>query len=243
VRILENLNKVKFRTDKNIIDINKLNIVAIVPVRGRPQVIGDKSLLELTIQKAKKSKYLKAIYVSTDCEETAREARALGAQVPFLRDERYSKPHVDLEKVQQYTLQQLEEKNILPDIVVSLEITFPFRDDTLIDDLIFELITQGLDTVVPSKEEFNSCWIEENGAYRRIDEGFIPREFKKPVFTSYKGLGCATYAVFIREGKLFGSKVGIYKITNPNSFIEVREEKDFELALKLLQPESVKEFS
>jgi CMP-N-acetylneuraminic acid synthetase len=51
-------------------------------------------------------------------------------------------------------------------------------------------------------------------------------------------LGCATYAVFVREGKLFGNKVGIYKISNPNSFIEVRDAKDFELAEKLIKDES-----
>jgi len=235
VKILEEIRANNFGTKHNRVDIEKLNIIAIVPVRGRPQIIGGHSLLELTLKRANQSKYLKAVYVSTDNEETARESRELGAQVPFLRDGKYSQPHVDLEKVLQYTLNELEESKILPDIVVSLEVTFPFRDETLIDDLIFELITQGLDTVVPSKEEFNSCWIEDNGVYKRIDEGFIPRAFKKPVFTGYKGLGCATYAVFIREGKLFGNKVGIYKISNPNSFIEVREEKDFELAEKLIR--------
>jgi len=239
VKILERLQVNNFDARKNMLDIEKLNIVAIVPVKGKPQVVGRKSLLEHTIHTARESKYLKDIFVSTDCDQTAREARSLGAKVPFLRDAQYSQPHVDLEKVIQYSLLELEKRGVWPDIVVLLEITFPFREKTLIDDLIFELVAQGLDTVVPSKEEFNSCWIEENGAYKRIDEGFIPREFKKPVFTACKGLGCATYAVFIREGKLFGSKVGMYKIENPHSFIEVRDKKDFVLAEILMSQQEV----
>jgi glycosyltransferase involved in cell wall biosynthesis len=234
VRILEEHQVNNFDSRNNTIDIEKLNVVALIPVKGESPVVAGRSLLEYTIVRAKSSRYLKKIIVSTDNQKTAELARSLGAEVPFLRDTSFSGARVDLEQVLQYSLQELEKRDIWPDIVVSLEITFPFRDQNLIDDLIFDLVDKGLDTVIPAKDEYNSCWIEESGNYRRIDEGFTPREFKKPVFVAIKGLGCATYPNFIREGKLFGNNVGMYKITNPNAFIEVRSKNDFLLAESLL---------
>jgi CMP-N-acetylneuraminic acid synthetase len=190
--------------------------------------------LEYTIARAKSSRYLKKIIVTTDNEKTAALARSLGAQVPFLRDASFSGARVDLEQVLQYTLKELEKRDIWPDIIVSLEITFPFRDPSLIDDLVFDLVDKGLDTVIPAREEFNSCWIEEKGNFRRVDEGFTPREFKKPVYVAIKGLGCATYPNFVREGKLFGNNVGMYTLRNPNASIEVRSKNDFLLAETIL---------
>lgn len=234
VRILEEHQVNNFDSRKNNIDIEKLNVVAVIPVKGESPIVGGRPLLEFTIARAKASRYLKKVIVSTDNPKTAEVARSLGAEVPFLRDGSLSGARINLEQVLQYSLAELEKRDIWPDILVSLEITFPFRDATLIDDLVFELVDKGLDTVVPAKEEFNSCWIEENGSYRRIDEGFTPREFKKPVFVAIKGLGCATYPNFVREGKLFGNNVGMYKIVNPNAFIEVRSKNDFLLAESLL---------
>lgn len=235
VRILEKMQVNNFDPRKNVIDASKYNVVAVIPVKGEPITVADRSLLEYTIKNAKESKYIKKIIVSTDSEKTAQLARRLGAEVPFVRDGSYSQPYVDLEKVYQYTLHELEERKILPDILVLLEVTFPFREKNLIDDMIYQLVDQGLDTVVPAKQEFNSCWIEENDNYKRIDEGFIPREFKKPVYTSFKGLGCVTHAVFVREGKMFGGNVGMYKINNPYSFIEVRDKSSLPLAEQLMK--------
>ena len=234
VRILEEHKVNNFNSRKNNIDIEQLNIVALIPVKGESPVVAGRPLLEYTILRAKASRYLKKIIVSTDNEKTAQLARSLGAEVPFLRDASFSGARVDLEQVLQYSLQELEKRDIWPDIVVSLEITFPFRGPDLIDDLIFELVDKGLDTVIPAREEFNSCWIEESRSYRRIDEGFTPREFKKPVYVAIKGLGCVTYPNFIREGKIFGNEVGMYTLRNPNAFIEVRSKNDFLLAESLL---------
>ncbi len=234
VRILEEHQINNFDSRKNNIDIEKLNVIAIIPVKGEAPIVAGRSLLEYTIARAKASRYVKKVVVATDNEKTAQLARELGAETPFMRDASLSGARVDLEQVQQHSLKELEKRDIWPDIVVSMEITFPFRDAALIDDMLFELIDKGLDTVLPAKEEFNSCWMEENGGYRRIDEGFTPREFKKPIYIAIKGLGCVTYPSFVREGKLFGNNVGMYKITNPNAFIEVRSKSDFLLAETLL---------
>lgn len=231
VRILES----SFDINKNVRDIDKLETMAIIPVKGEMLYLNDKPLIEYTITRAKESKYIKKIIVSTDNEKIAQISEKLGAEVPFLRDPIYSQDYVDLEKVLKYSLEEIEKRGYLADIVVSLEITYPFREKHLIDNLILQLVNSGLDTVIPAKEEFESCWVEEKEGFKRIDEGFIPRKFKKPIYIGVKGLGCATYPIFIREGKLFGRKVGMYKVKDPYAFIEVREKKDIEIAEVLMK--------
>jgi glycosyltransferase involved in cell wall biosynthesis len=239
VKILENIYSENGKK-KNRIDINHLNVVAIIPVKGQPLNVLKKSLLEYTIQQAKNSKYIKQVIVAPDDEKVGASAKELGADVPFIRDASYSAEYVDIEAVMKYSLEEIEASGVWPDIIVLLNITFPFREKGLIDEMIFELVDKGLDTVLPVKEEFNSCWIEEDEEYKRLDEGFIPRKFKNPILTDIKGLGCVTHSLFVREGKLFGSKVGMYKIKNKISFTEVREENDIELAEILMEKWEVK---
>jgi rhamnosyltransferase len=230
VRILEDLDNRSLATTNNTLDIEGLNIVAVIPVRDEDMILGGRHLYEYTIEHARKSKYLKQIIVSTDDDKVCSRALALGAEIPFMRDAKHSRFDVILEQLMQYTLRELESRNMFPDILVMMEITYPFRNDHLIDDMIRQLVTEGLDTVIPARKEYNSCWIEKDGAYKRIDEGHIPRQFKNPTYTGLKGLGCVTHAAPIREGQLFGEKVGIYEVPDSLSCIEVRNREDCMLA-------------
>ena len=234
VRILENLGNDSFTTAKNTLDIDRMNIVAIIPVRDEDMTVGGRQLYEYTIEHAKSSRFIKQVIVSTNDEEIRSKATAMGAEVPCLRDEEHSNFDVILEQLMQYTLRELEDRAIFPDILVMMEITYPFRDVSLIDDMILHLVTEGLDTVIPARQEYNSCWIEENGAYKRIDQGYIPRQFKNPTYTGIKGLGCVTYTAPVRDGQLFGERVGIYEIPDSWSCIEVRNSRDRTLAETLM---------
>jgi len=201
------------RTTRNTLDIESLNIVAIVPIRDENMTVGGRELYEYTIEHAKQSRYVSQTIVSTDNEEIRSNAIKMGASVPFLRDEAHSTFDVILEKLMQYTLKELEDRRIYPDVLVMMEITFPFRDARLIDEMIHQLVTEGLDTVIPARKEYSSCWIEDDGLYKRIDQGYIPRQFKKPTYTGLKGLGCVTQPSTIRKGQLFGESVGIYNVS------------------------------
>ncbi|MFA5088095.1 MAG: glycosyltransferase family 2 protein [Candidatus Omnitrophota bacterium] len=234
-KILEDLSERKGMPAKDVYKIKHLNVIALIPVKGKVPRLGGKPVLEYTVQAARDSKYIKDIIVSTDDEATAKLANTLGAKTPFLREAAYSKDHVDLEKVYQYSIGQIEKQSIYPDIVVLLEMTFPFRPKNLIDELITQLVSQGLDTVFPARKEFDSCWIKKDKKITRIDEGFIPRKFKDPVYIGCKGLGCATFPLFLREGKIFGEKVGFYDIPDSRYFLEVREEHDFIVAEKFFK--------
>jgi glycosyltransferase involved in cell wall biosynthesis len=232
VRILESLSpKIK---DNIHVDFEKLNVVAIIPVKGEISYLNGSPLIEYTLEQARHSKHIRHIIVSTDNRETAELAESLGAESPFLRDESLSMDFVDTEKVMQYSLNKLEEKGMYPDLVVYLEITFPFRPEGLIDAMIEDLVINGFDSVIAGKKEFKSIWKFENEKAERIDKGYIPRKYKEPCFIGLMGVGCVTHPEVLREGSLLGTKIGIYGNDNPLSSIEVRSPEDYEIAGTLM---------
>jgi glycosyltransferase involved in cell wall biosynthesis len=227
VRVLESLASDE---KKSSLNADKLNIVALIPIKGEVVFLGNRPLIEYTIERALQSRYIKNTIVLTDNEKLAKISKKAGADVPFIRDESYSADHVDLETVLNYSLNILEDQKILPDVLTILEATFPFRSTSLIDDLIEQLLSQGLDSVIPGIPEYGSHWTQRDGALERVDEGDIPRVLKKPIYRGLRGLGC-----YVREKKIYGDRVGIMEIFDPHSEIEVRDENGVKLAEKLLE--------
>lgn len=235
VRILESMhNDYAYKA----IDITKLNIIALIPVRGAVRRLNNKPLLAYTIEAARQSKYIKKTVVSTDNPDTANLARELGAEAPFMRDASLSGSHVNLAEVLCYSLKKIEGFGIFPDVVVSLEITFPFRPKGIIDDMIEHLSQKGLDSVIAARRENKAIWKERNGVILQLDEGLTPRQFKEPTFIELKGIACVTHPEFIRHGRLLGEKTGIYELNDPYSHLEVRDERDFEMASLLFKGRS-----
>jgi N-acylneuraminate cytidylyltransferase len=210
-----------------------MNVVAFIPVRGEVRYLGGKPLLQYTVEQARASKYIKKVIVSTDNEDTAALAKSVGAETPFLRDRSFSRPDVDLAKVLRHSLEKTELAGIFPDIVVCMEITFPFRPKDLIDNMIAQLAENGFDSVVAARLENKTIWQERDGRIGMITDGIVPRELKEPVFIELKGVGCVTHPEFLRGGRLMGSKIGIYELKNPYSHLEVRDEEDIKMASML----------
>lgn len=233
VKILERLD---IRLKKNLhVDIKNLNIIAIVPFKGNINDMDGLPLLKHTITATKQSKFIKKVIISTDSPETAKLSKELGAEVPFLRKELLSQDFIDIETVLQYSLDKIEDEGIYPDVIVYLEVTYPFRPPNLIDNAIVQLIESGLDTVIAGKKEFRSIWKKEQGNITRIDkEGTVPRKYKEPYYLEVKGLCSVTYPEFIRQGALYGTKIGLLEVSDPLSLVEIREKSQMDLANILL---------
>lgn len=231
VRILESLHS--DYTYKSI-DARNLNIVALIPIKGPVQYLNNQPLLSYTLRRVFESKYIKKTIVSTDNIELANLAKGLGAEAPFIRDPSFSGESIDLAKVYQHSLNKIEELKIFPDIIVCLEVTFPFRPQGFIDDMILKLTQDGFDSVIAAKTENKAIWQEKEGCIEQIVEGLTPRKFKDSVFIELKGLACVTHPEFLRQGSLLGGKIGIYEVDNPYSCLEVRDDVGFKLASRLV---------
>jgi N-acylneuraminate cytidylyltransferase/CMP-N,N'-diacetyllegionaminic acid synthase len=122
-----------------------LKIIAIIPARGGSKGIPLKNIKKLgklplvahSIKAAKNSKQINRIIVSTDNKKIAEISRKYGAETPFLRPKSFSKDSSSTLDVVQHTIQFLNEvENYVPDIVIILLPTSPFRTLNLIDDSI-----------------------------------------------------------------------------------------------------------
>lgn len=233
VRIIESKQK-NYKTGK--LNPKKIKIISIIPVRGETKKLSNKYQLSYTIKAAQKSKFINDIFVSTDSKKTAKVAKSLGAKCPFIRPKHLSDPHINLEIVQKYSLNKIEKKGVLPDLVVHLEETFPFRPHKMIDEMIIRLLQDGYDTVIAAHRETGSMWYERSEKhFERIDKGDIPREFKEKTLVGIQGLCCITHPEFIRNNSLLGKKIGLFEITNQLGVFEVRSKLDRSIAEKIIK--------
>jgi len=239
VKIIENMQSAG--VSPGTLDPEKLNIISIIPIRGKDEMIGNVSQMSFTIKAAQESKFINSVYVITDNEDTASLANQLGAKVPYIRSKNFSHDYVGIEAVLRDAIERIEKSGDYPDLVVILEETFPFREKGFIEGVIKSIIIEGHDTVIAAKSESGSLWQEVNNTeFSRLDSGEIPRKFKEKSFIGLKGLCCVTHPECVRNESIILNKVGLFKIDNPLSQVEVRSEESRELANKILQ--SVKTF-
>ena len=235
IKIIDNMKQKEVRSSENQIDPSKLNVTLILPVREEGlRILGGRPLYEYSLEHAHSSSYVKSIVVSTKLETVAKNSLACGADLALIQSSDQSRFDVILEQLLQSSLRELEENQVFPDILVMLESTFPFREPAIIDRLVEQFCSGDFDTVIPAREEFNSCWMEEDGDFRRVDESYIARKFKSPYYAGIKGLCCVCSPTVIRQGQIFGNNVGLYKLRDLISTIEVRTDADVRFAESLM---------
>ena len=124
---------------------SQINILGIIGIRSGSKGVPDKNikklfgqpLVGLIIDKAKKSKYINRLIVSTDSQKYAEISRKFGAEIPCLRPIDIAKensPEIDYVKHMLSFLKN--EENYIPDIVVRLMATIPFQTTSDIDTVI-----------------------------------------------------------------------------------------------------------
>lgn len=233
VRILESIENLSPKNNRR--DPVDLRTVAIIPVRGQSRRLNGTTLLDYTVGAARATRFITDVVVSTDDKRTAKLARSLGARTPFLRPKELSEGYVDVVDVLRYTLEQIEVADGIPDLVVTLEETYPFRTPTVLDAMIERLVMEGLDTVIAARKETRAIWMEKDGEATLLAEGFMPRQLKRShAMVGLLGFGCVTHPMFLRQGNMLDGKLGIFEIEHPLSTMEVRDSSTLELAEKLI---------
>ena len=227
VRIMEGLNLNKSHKTDVLLERDTLEVVAIIPVKGEnenEEMLN--TLLKRTVASALDSKTISRVIVSTDDERIKKAAEKLGAEVPFIRPPELSAKGIRVDDVLIYTLGQLESEGYFPDIVIPIEITYPFRPESLLDKLVEQLIERGLDTVIPGFAEYRLGWWKNDDEFVRVDKFSTLKSKREPLHIGLISMGCATYPEIIRKGSRIGNKVGVVEIKNAISTFEVRNKED-----------------
>ncbi len=141
----------------------KETFLAIIPARGGSKGIPRKNIIDLrgkpligyTIEAARGSRYLDCVMVSTEDEEIAAVARALGAEVPFLRPAALAADTSRTIDAIVHAVRTLEEMGRRFDHLVLLQPTQPLRTAEDIDGAIEAYRAAGCRGLVTVSEAEN----------------------------------------------------------------------------------------
>lgn len=220
--------------DANPFDPSNADIVSFVPIRQQTDSGVDTSdaLIKETIDTVQQSEYIDDIFITTDSEQVKMNAKQWGATGGIMRPPELSAPDVEVVEVFNYTLEKLEENGRYPDLVVTVDITHPFRPAGFLDDIILFLVENGHETAIPVYPEYRSSWIENNNKLQRMNEDTV-RAKRTPVQIGLFSLGTVLYPHVLRKEDRLAGDYGLYEVENPLATIEIREQDDLKYWEKL----------
>lgn len=163
---------------------SNLEVLAIIPARGGSKsipgknirIVGGKPLIAHSIIQALESRLISRVICSTDDKEIANVARKYGAEVPFMRPDSISGDYAVDFDFHLHALRWLEEnEDYVPELIVQLRPTNPFRTVETIDRAIETLIENPQ---ADSLRGIRPCTHSPYKMWRKKNNGFI-----KPILT------------------------------------------------------------
>lgn len=207
------------------IDTNR--VVALVPARGGSKGVPKKNiqlikgypLISYTIAAGALSKKIDRVIISTDSEEIAQTALRFGAEVPFMRPAEYaSDVSGDIEFVEHAIRYMYEEEGAIPEYLVHLRPTTPFRRVEIVDEAI-ELCMKRSDCSSlrsghkASESPYKWFLKNEDGYFRSLREGLdndaanSARQSFPDVYIPDGYVDVLKSSYIIEENKLHGSQM------------------------------------
>lgn len=191
----------------------KNSILCIIPARKGSKGLKNKNIKNLngkpliawSILAAKKSKYLKKIIVSTDCEKIARISKKFGAEIPFKRPKKYAEDNSSSFSVIKHALDFFRKKNIFYKYIILLEPTSPIRQVKDLDYCIKKILNNKVDTIVSVSKVINQ------------HPSFLYYLTKKKILKPYQKKKVKTYlrrqdisSLYYLDGSIYVSNVYTY---------------------------------
>ena len=227
-----------------------MKILGLIPARGGSKgipgknikLLGEKTLLEYTVEAAKASKLLSRVILSSDDKEIIAVAEHLDLEVPFIRPSNLALDNTPSIEVVKQALKFFEEKGEKFDAVCLLQVTTPFRKHELIDRAIGKFIKGNFDSLISVREvpaEYNPHWIfEEKEGILKISTGeneIISRRQELPKAYHRDGAIYITRtSEILQNNSLYGKNIGFIDTTG-SPFVNIDEPADWELAKELLK--------
>ena len=174
------------------------DIIAIIPARSGSKSVVSKNIKHLSghpliaysIAAAKLSKKIDRVIVSTDSIKYAEIAKQYGAEVPFMRPDKYSTDVSTDRGFLIHAMQWFKDNELtLPEYWVHLRPTTPLRSIKIIDNAIDEIMTDIDSTSLRSAHRASESplkWFTKENTYFKylgLEEDFnLPKESFEQVF-------------------------------------------------------------
>ncbi|MBI3075983.1 MAG: acylneuraminate cytidylyltransferase family protein [Deltaproteobacteria bacterium] len=154
-----------------------MRVLGVIPARGGSREVRRKNLRALAgrplvayvIDAAHGARSLDRVIVSTEDDEIAEVARALGAEVPFVRPAALARDEVSLIPVVRHAMEFADAQGFRADILVSIQPTSPLLTGGDIDRAVGLLMETGCDSVMAVVR------IQQGHPYRalRVEDGQV----------------------------------------------------------------------
>ncbi len=199
--------------------------------------IGKKTLLNHSIDIAKKANVFAKIVVSTDNKKIANNARLLGAEVPFLRPKKLSRDNSSEIDAWKHAINFLKKKNIEFDALVSLPCTSPLRNVSDVLKCIKKFKTKKFDSVITVKKSnrnpyFNMVEKKKNKNYNIVitSKKYVHNRQMAPITYDVSTVCFVSNINYVlKHQNLFQGKVGIVEIPL-NRSIDIDNKMDYKIA-------------
>ena len=235
--------------------MNKYNyaigsFVAIIPARAGSKGIPDKNikvvaglpLLAHSIKTALTCFVIDKVIVSTDSEEYAQIAEKFGAKVPFLRPLEISQDDsLDIEYLQ-YTLSMLGQYDNVPEFVVLLRPTTPFRQVSKVVEATELILHEPNASAVVSVHYLEHCpykWmkISDNGYLQSPFDDMMPDDVNLPRQSFPRMLLPDGYVDVLRSKNILEANTvygdSPYPYFTPDETIDIDDLSDIKLVEKM----------
>lgn len=225
------------------------NVLGLIPARGGSKGIPRKNiallagrpLLAYTCEAALASAVLNRVVLSTDDEEIAEVGRRCGIEVPFIRPTSLARDETPSIDVVRHAVEHLGHKeHWMPDMVVLLQPTSPFRKALHIDEAVDRMKETDADTVVSVVEvphRFNPHSVMRLKEGKLVD--FLPaasdfdrfRRQALPVLYARNGPAvlASRVEVILESKSFYGARVVPYLMTEEES-LDIDSKLDLWLA-------------
>jgi len=216
-----------------MVDIQKKEVVAIIPARGGSKGIPRKNIVDIcgkpliaySIEVALNAKLIDRVIVSTDDEEIAEISRYYGAEVPFLRPKELAGDDSSLSDAVAFSLDQLRSDNYNPQIVAYLFPTHLFRTSQFVDFMVGKMI-DGYSYVKTVKKVMHCS----SSVYSKDENGrLIPlldmKENKTRLIPYFR-----PYGAFFGFGVVGNQSTYVHTLENPIEWIDIDTFSDLYLA-------------
>jgi len=133
-----------------------MKIIVFIFARGNSKGIKNKNLLKFkkttllghAIQQAKKVKYVKEVFVSTDSKKILNYVKRYDVKIPFLRPKKFAKDNSPEIDAWRHAIKHLKKRmNLTPNYIISVPATCPLRKVSDINTCLKKALKKKLDMV------------------------------------------------------------------------------------------------
>ena len=221
----------------------KLKVICIIPARGGSKglknknfrKINNKPLIYYPIEAAIKSRVCDKICVSTDSPKITRIAQNFGAEVPFLREKKFSRDLTTTEETLKNALLSFENYyNCKFDICVFLTCTNLFRKVSWIRKAVNTLKkNKKYESAFSVHEMYKHFWHKKNNNFSKVSswmKSYTSRQIGNKIYREDTGLALASRSYLWRKGKRIGNKNYFIANNDPLTGIDIHNVNDLKLA-------------